>query len=180
MLAMLRKLLAYKSWANGLTFGAVGALPAGEDQASRVTRWESIAYTLSHVLVVDDIFRCHLTGRPHPYTFRNVDERLETAAIRERQSEMDRWYREFAADLDDGALTEIVRFEFVGGGRGAMSRADILLHVVNHGTYHRGLVSDMMCQVPAEMPANDFPVFLRDVWNAETTVPLTPCLQPGA
>ncbi len=180
MLAMLRKLLAYKSWANELTFDAVEALPSGEDRAPRVTRWESIAYTLSHVLVVDDIFRCHLTGRQHRYTFRNVDERLETGAIRERQREMDCWYRELASNLDEPALAEIVKFEFVGGGRGAMTRADILLHVVNHGTYHRGLVSDMMCQIPAGMPANDLPVFLRDVWNAESASPLTPCFQPGA
>jgi len=171
MQAMLGKLLAYKSWANELTFRAVEALPAGEDQAPRVTRWDSIAYTLSHVLVVDDIFRCHLMERPHRYTFRNVDVRLETAAIRERQREMDCWYRAFASSLDEPALAEIVTFEFVGGGRGAMTRADILLHVVNHASYHRGLVSDMMCQVPADMPPNDLPVFLRDVWNRESVSP---------
>jgi len=44
-----------------------------------------------------------------------------------------------------------------------MSRSDMILHVVNHGTYHRGLVSDMMYQVPAVPPANDLTVYLRDV-----------------
>jgi uncharacterized damage-inducible protein DinB len=170
VLETLKKMLAYKAWANELTFDAVGALPVGEDQLLRATRWESIAYTLSHVLVVDDIFRCHLSGKSHRYTFRNVEERLEIVTIRDRQREMDCWYREFASGLDEATLEQIVTFEFVGGGRGAMTRADIFMHVVNHGTYHRGLVSDMMCQIPADMPTNDLPVFLRDSWKSETAV----------
>jgi len=172
MLAMLRKMLAYKAWANELTYDAVEALPPGEDQSPRVTRWESIAYTLSHVMVVDDIFRCHLEGRLHAYTFRNIDARLPTTAIRERQRELDHWYRNLASRLDDAALEDVVTFEFVGGGQGAITRAEILMHVVNHATYHRGLVSDMMCQIPADMPANDLPVFLRDVWNPSMELPV--------
>lgn len=38
----------------------------------------------------------------------------------------------------------------------------MILHVVNHGTYHRGLVSDMMYQVPAVPKANDLTVYLKD------------------
>jgi uncharacterized damage-inducible protein DinB len=34
---------------------------------------------------------------------------------------------------------------------------------VNHKTYHRGQVADMMYQVPARPPVTDLPVFLRDV-----------------
>jgi uncharacterized damage-inducible protein DinB len=48
---------------------------------------------------------------------------------------------------------------------GKMSREDIILHIVNHATYHRGFVSDLMYQIPVKMPSNDYPVFLRDVWN---------------
>ena len=44
-----------------------------------------------------------------------------------------------------------------------MTRGDMLLHVVNHKTYHRGYVADMLCQVPARPPTMDLPVFLRDV-----------------
>jgi uncharacterized damage-inducible protein DinB len=63
-----------------------------------------------------------------------------------------------AAQLRPEALAEVVCFEFGGGGHGEMTRAEILLHIVNHGTYHRGLVSDMLCQAPAD----NFPVFLRN------------------
>jgi uncharacterized damage-inducible protein DinB len=56
-----------------------------------------------------------------------------------------------------------VNFQFVDGGAGTMSRSEIILHIVNHDAYHRGLVSDMMYQVPAIPPANDLTVCLRDV-----------------
>lgn len=44
-----------------------------------------------------------------------------------------------------------------------MTREEIILHVVNHATYHRGFVADVFYQVPAKPPATDLPVFLRDV-----------------
>ena len=49
---------------------------------------------------------------------------------------------------------------FIGGEKGSMSRGDILLHVVNHATYHRGWVAEMFFQVPARNPTTDLPVFL--------------------
>lgn len=160
---MFEKLLAYKAWANELTFSTVSALPTGEAERPRQTRWESIVYTLSHVLVVDDIFKHHLEGKRHGYTYRNMDARHSIPELWERQRRIDRWYSDIAAGVSPDELHETVSFEFVGGGIGRMTRAEILFHVVNHCTYHRGLVSDMLCQVPAEMPANDFPVFVRDV-----------------
>ena len=44
-----------------------------------------------------------------------------------------------------------------------MTKGEILLHVVNHTTYHRGFVADFFCQVPARPPTTDLTVFLRDV-----------------
>ena len=76
MIDAVKMMLEYKSWANELTYGAVAGLPPGEDTKIRETRWESISYTLSHVLVVDDIFRCHLMGVAHGYTFRNMARRM--------------------------------------------------------------------------------------------------------
>ena len=41
-----------------------------------------------------------------------------------------------------------------------MIRADIVLHTVNHGTYHRGHVTQMMRAWQAP-PITDYPVFLK-------------------
>jgi uncharacterized damage-inducible protein DinB len=65
--------------------------------------------------------------------------------------------------MTDSTLQEKVQFTFVGGGAGLMTRGEMLLHVVNHTTYHRGFISDMFYQVRALPPTTDLPVFLRDV-----------------
>ena len=44
-----------------------------------------------------------------------------------------------------------------------MSRTEIILHAVNHGTYHRGYVANMMYQASVKPPAIDFPVYLREL-----------------
>jgi uncharacterized damage-inducible protein DinB len=43
-----------------------------------------------------------------------------------------------------------------------MHRGEIVLHVVNHTTYHRGHIGAMIYDVPAEPPTTDLPVFLRE------------------
>ena len=58
------------------------------------------------------------------------------------------YYVDLAERLPAEALAEAVHFEFVGGGAGAKTRQEILLHLAKHATYHRGLVSDMLFQIP--------------------------------
>lgn len=158
----LRMLVRYKRWANGLTFDSVRELPEGEALRQRPTRFGNMVHTLNHVYVVDDIFRHHLLGKKHGYTARNTDGTPALDALWASVQEMDAWYIDLVDTWSNDDLAKVVRFEFVGGGQGAMTREQIVLHVVNHGTYHRGFVGDMMYQVPFMPPSNDLPVFLRD------------------
>jgi uncharacterized damage-inducible protein DinB len=164
--ATIRMLTRYKAWANGVTFATVMALPDGEALRPRPTRFGDIVRTLNHVYVVEDIFRAHLEGRPHGYTSRNTEHTPDLRDLWEAVQAMDRWYIAYADSLTDRTAGQIVRFEFVDGGRGAMTREEILLHIVNHGSYHRGFVGDMLYQVPAPSPANDLPVYLRGAHGA--------------
>lgn len=159
-------MVRYKAWASALAFGTLSALPLLEITRRRETHFGSIASTLRHIYVVDDIFRAHLQGRPHGYRTRNTEEIPDLDEQQHNSEEMGAWYIEYTASLDSQALHELVSFEFVGGGAGSMTRLEILLHIVNHGTYHHGFVSDMMYQIPAQPPANDLPVFLRDCWRS--------------
>ena len=162
----MRMLTRYKAWANRITFPTVMALPEGEALRPRPTRFGNMVHTLNHAFVVDDIFRAHLEGRRHGYIARNTDPTPALDELWTAVQAMDAWYVACADSLTERDLIEVVRFEFVGGGEGAMTREEILLHVVNHGTYHRGFVGDMLYQVPAASPANDLPVFLRDIHHA--------------
>jgi uncharacterized damage-inducible protein DinB len=158
----LRMLVQYKQWANGLTYRQVMALPEGEALKQRQTRFGNMVHTLNHVYVVDDIFRHHLESRKHSYNARNTDTTPPTKDLWAKVQEMDQWYVDQAESWSDEDLATVIRFEFVGGGEGAMTREEIMLHVVNHATYHRGFVGDMMYQVPVMPESNDLPVFIRD------------------
>lgn len=153
-------LTKYTAWANDITFSAVSSLPVGEANKQRQTRFGNMVHTLNHVYVIDDVFKSHLRGDPHGYTARNTESNPGLTALWGLQKEMDKWYVDYVESLTEDKLSEVVKFQFIGGGDGAMTRADMILHVVNHSTYHRGFVGDLMYQVPATPPANDLPVFL--------------------
>lgn len=158
-----RKLTRYNAWADRLILDAAAALPPGEAERPRTTLFKSIVHTLNHNYVIDRIFQAHLEGREHGYTARNTPESPSLEALRAAQLEIDDWYVAWSDRMTEASLEEVVRFTFVGGGDGAMTRSEILHHVVNHTTYHRGFVADLFYQIPARPPTTDLPVFLRDV-----------------
>jgi len=157
-----RMLLRYKAWADGFVFKHVRQIPAEEAYKPRQSTFENIVQTLNHVFVVDDIFRHHLEGRSHPYEARVTREAPALADLENAVRAMDQWYVRTFDGWSEDELAVRVDFEFVGGGAGSMTRAEIALHIVNHTTYHRGFVGDMLRQVPFVWPANDLTVFLRD------------------
>lgn len=158
-----RMLTRYNAWADKLMFEAVAALPEGEATKPRTSLFRNIVHTLNHNYIIDRIFQTHLQGREHGFTARNTADYPQLDELWRLQRETDDWFVAWSDDLTEAAADEIVDFTFVGGGQGRMSRSDILLHVVNHTTYHRGFVADLFYQIPARPPTTDLPVFLRDV-----------------
>jgi uncharacterized damage-inducible protein DinB len=156
-------LMRYGAWANERFFEAVSALPEGEATRPRSALFGNMVHTLNHAYVIDQIWQAHLEGRPHGFTARNTPTHPPLEGLWRAQRQIDEWYVDYADRLSESATDEVVDFTFVGGGAGSMTRGEILLHVVNHKTYHRGQVADMMYQVPARPPVTDLPVFLRDV-----------------
>jgi uncharacterized damage-inducible protein DinB len=155
-------LARYNAWANKLIFDAVAALPAGEATRERKTLFKNMVHTLNHNYVIDRIWQAHLEGRAHRYTARNTPDHPPLAELWSAQQEIDRWYVEYFGKSSPQELEQEIDFTLIGGTPGRMSRGDMLLHVVNHTTYHRGFVADLFYQVPARPPTTDLPVFLRE------------------
>ena len=157
-----RTLTRYNAWANELIFAAVAALPEREAVKPRRSVFRNMVHTLNHNYVIDRIFQAHLEGRSHGYTARNTPEHPPLAELWRAQQELDRWYVATFDGMDDIRLNQTVKFTFVGGGEGAITRGEILQHLVNHTSYHRGFVAQMIYDVPARPPTTDLTVFLRD------------------
>jgi uncharacterized damage-inducible protein DinB len=153
-------LARYKTWADDLTLGAVAALPPGEAARERPTLFKSIIGTLNHSYIVDLIWQAHLEGREHGFTARNVVLYPSLDALTAAQKEADCWLLAWSEGQSSASLREAVSFRLISGEHGSMTRAEILLHIVNHATYHRGWISDLFFQIPAKPPTTDWNVFL--------------------
>ena len=159
----LRALLGYTAWANALMYDTLGNVPSEVLQAPRPGRLGNLVGTMAHIHVIGLIWKGHLTGRPHGFQGRWLATPPVLADLRAQQAEVDRWYLEYLDGLAPQAIGEVVQFDFVDGGSGAMPRDAILLHLVNHATYHKGQVADMLYESGLRPPVTDLPVYYRDV-----------------
>lgn len=158
----IRMLTRYKAWANKIVYEMVLALPSEESTKQRLTRFGNMIHTLNHVYVIDQVFQAHLLGKPHGFSARNTPTHPPLKTLWAEVSELDQWYVKYVEALMSDELLTPIKFEFIGGGSGSMTREEMIFHVVNHGTYHRGFVGDMMYQAGVTPEATDLPVFLRD------------------
>lgn len=158
----LRMLLRYNAWANERLFSALAALPEQDVHEPMIPNVGSMVRALNHSLVVDQIWQGHLEGRSHGFTSRNTEDVPSMKELRASQSRLDQWYIDYGDALSEAGHDEQVDFQFIDGGAGCLRRGDILLHVVNHKTYHRGYVAVVLYQLGGKPPVMDLPVFLRD------------------
>ncbi len=157
-----RMLLRYNAWANTRLFEALSALPEGTATSPMSTGFGNMVNTLNHVHVVGLIWKAHLEAKPHGFKSRITETEPALHALQAAQEVLDAWYIDLADRLPEAEHEEVVHFQFVDGGAGAMTRGQMLLHVVNHSTYHRGYVADLLYQVGSRPPVMDLPVYLRD------------------
>lgn len=161
-LRTVRMLARYNAWANKVIFDAVVALPPGEADKERPTLFKNMVNTLNHLYVVDLIWQAHLQGRAHGIPALNTVLHPDLSSLWQVQQDIDDWYIAWADELTPTDADDLVHFRLIGGNRGEMRRGDIMLHVVNHTSYHRGFVADLFCQIPLRPPVTDLPVFLRE------------------
>ena len=156
-----RMLARYNAWANREIFDAVAALPTDEATKQRATLFKNMVHTLNHNYVIDRIWQAHLEGREHGYGARNTPDHPPLDELWRAQQEIDAWYVAWADAQTDASLAERLTVTLIGGNRTAMTRGEMLLHVINHTSYHRGFVGDLFYQVPARPPTTDLPVYLK-------------------
>lgn len=167
----IRTLTRYNAWANAELYAAVRKLPPGEATKERPSLFKNIVNTLNHPLVTDRIWWAHLHGEPHYQKALNDVIHTDLDALTEARTDMDERIVGYADSLSPAEAEESVDFTLLSGVPGTLSRAMILMHIVNHNSYHRGFVVETFCQIPAPLPLIDLPIFMRGDGGLTTSPP---------
>lgn len=167
----IRTLTRYNAWANAELYAAVRKLPRAEVTKERPSLFKNIVNTLNHPLVTDRIWWAHLHGERHEQTALNDVIHTDFEKLSEARADMDERIVGYADSLSPAQADENVDFTLLSGVPGTLSRAMILMHMVNHNSYHRGFVVETFCQIPAPLPLIDLPIFMRGDGGLTTSPP---------
>jgi uncharacterized damage-inducible protein DinB len=157
--SMIFAALKYKQWADLRTLDAVRAL-------NTVDHPSSLAFArqqLNHMVRVEELFKARLLGEAEPHSTTNTEHVPELPELDRRISESNSWFLSYAEGLPPAQLTEPLGFRFVDGQRGTMTRDEVLFHIVNHGTYHRGAIGHALDLAHAPRPADTYTVFAHAI-----------------
>lgn len=153
-------MLSYKAWANKRLFETLEPLPDSVLLAPQKIKFGSIIATAQHVYEMDIVWQAHLQSTGHNIDSRVPRRLLSIEELYTRQQEIDAWFKDFSSQTLEP--DKLIEFAFIDGGEGKMTAFDMLLHVVNHATYHRGHIAQMLYSSDVVPPVTDFPVFLRE------------------
>lgn len=162
----LQMLTRYRAWAVDLTTQSLTEVPDEELVRPRQTTFGTILGTITHIHIVDEIFKAHLEGRVHGHTSRRCDDPADIRDLRSAMRDMSQWIIDISDRSSPADLAKEVTYRSVDAEPNKMTVEQILYHLINHATCHIGYVSDMMYQVPVEPPTTDLTVFVRDIWCA--------------
>ena len=158
----LQMLTRYKAWADQQLLAVASGMSEEALAAPQSIVFGSLLRTMHHVYAMDLVWQANLLGQSHGFTSRNPVDCPPIEELALLQADIDAWYVNYAETLTEAEHDEDVTFTFIAAGPGIMSREAMLLHVVNHATYHRGHVGDMMYACGVEPPTTDLPVFLKE------------------
>jgi uncharacterized damage-inducible protein DinB len=133
-----RQLADYNHWANRRIYAA--ALEMGEEQYRRPTGvfFGSLHGTLNHLLVTDRIWLRRLTGEgeaPSRLSMILFEDRNELAHARMAE---DARLKRVVAGYGEADLDQTISYHTTSGAPQQQVLNDILLHLFNHQTHHRG------------------------------------------
>lgn len=152
----------YHTWANQTILGRIKELPPAVLSQEVNSSFPTVAHALSHLYAVDTMWYDVLTGTGMPEALQasmplnarilsTVDEYADS--FRQLSERMDAWLRS-ESDLE---RTILLDNPFAGIRQTRLS--EIVLHLVNHGTYHRGNVSTMLRQMGHASVMQDYALF---------------------
>lgn len=143
-----RTLLDYHYWARDRMLDALDALTPEQFNRDLGSSFKSIRETVAHLFSAEWAWYQRWHGES-PTAPLPLDRFPDAAAIRREWAAHEAKMRAFFDGLDDAGIERVVHYTLLSGATGSTPIGQMLQHLVNHGSYHRGQVTTMLRQLGA-------------------------------
>jgi uncharacterized damage-inducible protein DinB len=157
----LRMLLDYHYWARDRALDAASALTAEQYARDLGSSFRSVRDTLTHTYGSEWAWCERWHGRS-PSSLPSADLFADPAGLRVAWVDQEAGVRAFVGGLGEEGIARVFEYKTLAGQDGSSAFWEMVTHMVNHGSYHRGQITTMLRQLGAAPPKSmDMIAFYR-------------------
>ena len=145
----LKTMLDYHYWARDRLLEVVEPLTPEQFTKDMGSSFKSIRDTVAHVHAAEWAWHQRWTGRS-PTALLPNDRFADVAAVRAAWNATESQVRDFVDRGGEANVEKVYHFKLLNGSEGSAPFWQMLQHLVNHGSYHRGQVTTMLRQMGAQ------------------------------
>lgn len=142
-------LFEYETWANGKILDALAQLKEPDEKSLDI---------MSHILLVQMVWYSRIIGIADP----PVWAKKSLQQCNELYTVNNKVLTPFFAQLTDELLKKEIAYKNTKGNKYENAASQILTHLFNHSTYHRGQIVERLKGKIPQMPVTDFIAFVRE------------------
>jgi len=157
----LQTMLDYHYWARDRVLDALEPLTPEQFTRDLGSSFKSIRDTAAHTQGAEWAWHERWQGRS-PTTLLPPERIPDVATLRRDWAALESNVRALATTLGDAGVARVFAYKLLSGAEGSSPFWQMLQHVVNHASYHRGQITTMLRQIGAQPPkAMDMIAFYR-------------------
>ncbi len=154
-----RNLYAYNSWANRRVLEACAALSPAQFTQDLHSSFPSVRDTLAHIMLAEWLWLERWNGRSPAFPSSDFPD---FSSIRTRWDQIEADLNAFIQKLSAADLDRTCEYRNTKGTSFSNPMREMLQHLVNHGTYHRGQITTMLRQLGVTPAITDLIAFYRE------------------
>jgi uncharacterized damage-inducible protein DinB len=159
---VLRTHIDYTAWASTRLVEAAGQLTPAELTRDFGSADKSVLGTLVHVFAADRIWMTRVTGGV-PGKFIDPERDMHLAVLQKDWPPLLERWQQWTSALTSDAVAATIVYTDTKGNAYQNPAWQIVLHLVNHGTHHRGQVSGFLRAMGKVPPPLDLVRYYRDL-----------------
>jgi uncharacterized damage-inducible protein DinB len=147
----LQTMIDYHYWARDRLLDSIEPLDAEQYNRDLGNSFPSIRATATHIYAADWAWYQRWMGES-PAALLPTDRFADLAALRAAWVDLETKVRAFVNGLGDAGVDRVIEYKLLSGHPGASPVWQMVQHVVNHASYHRGQITTMLRQLGAQPP----------------------------